>query len=258
MRLYVVRTVLAALGALAVALMPDAFSADGRERSYRLRTDSEAANIVYVTDWLVCGPFFRGIVEDYENPQQPADDHLGPIGGEAGARPFPGCSFYRGRVWFEWTEAHSPDTKTNFLSEYSYIDRFDSRGRRRGYMHLFDPCIYAACYLEAAERIEARLRVWTAAGHRVYLRSDRLKPTERDARTGEQMYGCRLDPGRNRLLLRVAQARGAFQFKVGLEFPRAEDARRVAVPFWPPGPRASPGPRPPRRPRQRLELREAD
>jgi len=211
------------LGALSVALNVHTLEGAEDDSACPLLGSQSEPRTGYIVDWLVCGPFFRGIVEDYEHPQQPPDDHLAAIGGEARAQPFPHCSFLRGRVWFDWVAAHSENHVTDFLPEFSYISKRDSRGRKI-FRYLSSPCMYAACYLESARRVRARLKVWTAGQHSIYIRDIHL-----GGGRGDQAYECELTPGRNRLLLKVAQNAGRFRFKVGIELPSARELNDVKV-----------------------------
>jgi len=203
-----------------------------------MATDLDAG---YIADWLICGPFFRETAGVAEAAVEAPGNYLGQIGGEAEAAPFPGCSFFHGSVWYRWDEVHNHSPQGSFLAEYSYLAKFDRSGRRQVCENLFDPCMYAACYVHATEALDVVLRVRTESPPRVFLGSTQLSHPERTTATirpwsvldDEFAYAARLEPGSNRLLLRIAHANAGFRLRAALEFPGAAHTGQVVVQLQP-------------------------
>ncbi len=217
------------------------------DTQYKLLVSQDDPGTGYIVDWVVCGPFFSMLAEDYESyerydPRKVSRDHLvaADIGGEPGVKPFPGYSFFRGPVWFQWLDKHSETPGTNFLSEYSYLANPKKPRWPFPYTHARDRCMYAVCYLEVPREMKVRLRVWVAAKdtpartRRVYVGDKLLASLEDKKDAAEWIYDCQLKRGRNRLLLRVPQTMGSgFEFKAGIEITQGREASQIMVRLQP-------------------------
>jgi hypothetical protein len=154
----------------------------------------------YFQFWLLCGVF------PLSNPAEAAEDFLKSMGGEAGARPYPGMGFVNdhGRL-FRWHKFDSP---------YRHIVELDPYFGTPGMS-----VAYAYCTLDSREDKTFRAYIAYHDGATVYCNGEKILEDHDTSspRMEEREIQLPLKEGRNHLLLKIDRIDSAWDFSFRLE-----------------------------------------
>lgn len=174
----------------------------------------------FITNWLVIGPF----PNPGERPENKGFniDYLENYGGEAGHIPAKGM------------EIAAPDGKKLKWERYkSSAVRIDIPSIRVLDID-YDPddiLIYAACWVECDQDVEAELRIGSDDGYKLWLDHQLLgeQRVYRSAEQDQETYPVKLAKGRHLLLLKVDQDWGAYEFMLRVVTANGEEIPTMKV-----------------------------
>ncbi len=165
-----------------------------------IRMDIHKHHGQYFQYWLLCGSF------PFSDPGEAGMDFLQDMGGEAGARPYPGMRFSdEGGTTYTWQKYDSP-----------YTDRLE--------LELVYPDInlavaYAYCTIDAPADKMTKALVGTSDGVTIYCNGEKLieKHLQRELVQDEDQVILPLKKGRNHLLLKIDRLKPGWKFTFRLE-----------------------------------------
>ncbi len=154
----------------------------------------------YFQYWLLCGSF------PFSDPGEAGMDYLGDMGGEAGARPYPGMRFSdKSGTTFTWQKYDSP-----------YSDRLELE---LAYPDMNLAVAYAYCTIDAPADKMTKALIGASDGMTIYCNGEKLmeKHMQRELVPDEDQVMLPLKEGRNHLLLKIDRMKPGWKFTFRLE-----------------------------------------
>ncbi len=161
----------------------------------------------FMTTWLLCGPFPNPFA-DHESPipnQRPGfkTDFLEEHGGEANLQVSVGQTEHYADYLAYWLVHNDDDFSVNLDEAISPKDNVFA---------------YAYCEIESPDKQVRSLALGSNDGIRAWLNGEEVlnRPVERGLQTDEDLIPIVLKPGRNRLLLKLWESEGLWEFSCRL------------------------------------------
>ncbi len=165
-----------------------------------IRMDIHEHHGQYFQYWLLCGSF------PFSDPGEAGMDYLGDMGGEAGARPYPGMRFSdKSGTTFTWQKYDSP-----------YSDRLELE---LAYPDMNLAVAYAYCTIDAPADKMTKALIGASDGMTIYCNGEKLmeKHMQRELVPDEDQVMLPLKEGRNHLLLKIDRMKPGWKFTFRLE-----------------------------------------
>ncbi len=165
-----------------------------------IRMDIHQHHGQYFQYWLLCGSF------PFSDPEEAGMDFLEDMGGEAGARPYPGMRFTNAEgIMYGWHKYDSPFTDRLEL-ELVYPDKNLAAA-------------YAYCTIDAPVDKMTKALVGASDGISIYCNGEKIieKHLERKLVPDEDQVLLPLKKGRNHLLLKIDRMKPGWKFTFRLE-----------------------------------------
>ncbi len=200
-RLNTIEYVQPAAVAKAVAVQPSAFTR------------------IFLRDWLLCGPFpnpgDRPVKKGFDV------DYLAAGGGEAKIAPVKNSEITWNGKKFTWQFYHSPEDRID-LFQFPPI---------KALTDYKDIVAYAACTLVSAGDLDISLGIGSDDGYKLYLNGVLLKANRafRGSAPDQEVIQARLKKGKNRLLLKIDQDFGQYEFYLSLTSPTGKPLAGLTV-----------------------------
>lgn len=165
-----------------------------------IRMDIHKHRGQYFQYWLLCGSF------PLSDPEKASMDFLQEMGGESGARPYPGMRFSdKSKTTYTWQKYDSP-----------YSDRLE--------LDLVYPdknlaVAYAYCTIDAPSDKQTKALVGTSGGITIYCNGEKIieKHSPREMVPDQEQVLLPLKKGRNHLLLKIDRKKPGWKFTFRLE-----------------------------------------